>query len=249
MTRDPRWEAAVASHPHPLLFATVSGAHLYGFPSPDSDADLRGVHVLPLPDLLRIAPPKETVDRTWILDGLEVDLVTHEARKFFGLLLQRNGYVLEQLCSPLVVRTSPAHQELLSLVPRLVTRHHAHHYRGFAHTQWNLFAKESPPRVKPLLYVYRVLLTGIHLLRTGTVEANLVLLNEEYRLPYVPDLVARKVGGHEKAVLQGAEVDFHAAEFERLLARLGEEETRSALPEAPTARPALDDLLVRIRLG
>jgi hypothetical protein len=103
--------------------------------------------------------------------------------------------------------------------------------------------------VKPLLYVYRVLLTGIHLLRTGTVEANLVLLNEEYRLPYVPDLVARKVGGHEKAVLEGAEVDFHAAEFERLLARLGEEETRSALPEAPTARPALDDLLVRIRLG
>ena len=29
-----------ASHPYPLLFATVSGAHLYGFPSPDSDYDL-----------------------------------------------------------------------------------------------------------------------------------------------------------------------------------------------------------------
>jgi hypothetical protein len=26
--------AEVARHPYPLLFATISGAHLYGFPSP-----------------------------------------------------------------------------------------------------------------------------------------------------------------------------------------------------------------------
>lgn len=36
---------AVLKHRYPLVFATVSGAHLYGFPSPDSDFDLRGVHV------------------------------------------------------------------------------------------------------------------------------------------------------------------------------------------------------------
>jgi predicted nucleotidyltransferase len=29
---------------HPL-FVAVSGAHLYGFPSPDSDVDLRGAHL------------------------------------------------------------------------------------------------------------------------------------------------------------------------------------------------------------
>jgi hypothetical protein len=33
---------AVREHPYALLFATVSGAHLYGFPSADSDYDLRG---------------------------------------------------------------------------------------------------------------------------------------------------------------------------------------------------------------
>ena len=38
----------VERQPYPMLFATVSGAHLYGFPSPDSDYDLRGVHILPL---------------------------------------------------------------------------------------------------------------------------------------------------------------------------------------------------------
>ena len=48
MTIDPRLNRIVAAQPYPLLFATISGAHLYGFPSPDSDFDLRGVHVLPL---------------------------------------------------------------------------------------------------------------------------------------------------------------------------------------------------------
>jgi predicted nucleotidyltransferase len=52
-----------------------------------------------------------------------------------------------------------------------VTRFHNHHYLGFADTQWALFSKERPRRVKPLLYVYRVLLTGIHLMRTGEIEA------------------------------------------------------------------------------
>jgi len=37
----------VDAHPYPLVFATISGAHLYGFPSADSDFDLRGVHLLP----------------------------------------------------------------------------------------------------------------------------------------------------------------------------------------------------------
>ena len=31
----------VKDQPYPLAFATVSGAHLYGFPSRDSDVDLR----------------------------------------------------------------------------------------------------------------------------------------------------------------------------------------------------------------
>jgi len=48
--------AEAARHPYPLLFATVSGAHLYGFPSPDSDYDLRGAHILDAV-LLKPLPP------------------------------------------------------------------------------------------------------------------------------------------------------------------------------------------------
>ena len=105
--------------------------------------------------------------------------------------------------------------------------------------------------MKPLLYVYRVLLTGIHLMRTGKVEANLVLLNEEFRLPYIADLVARKLAGPEKSTLNDADVAFHESEYQRLRGELQAAHDASQLPELPSeeARVALNDLLVRVRLA
>ena len=188
----------VEQHPYPLVFVTISGAHLYGFPSPDSDFDLRGVHILPLKEVVGLQIGRETVEKSGVHDGLEIDMVTHDAKKFFGLLLKKNGYVLEQVLSPLIVHTTPEHGELKEIAAQCITRHHAHHYLGFAETQWRLFEKENPPRVKPLLYVYRVLLTGIHLMQTGVVEANLGRLNETAKLPYLDDLIQRKVTGAEK---------------------------------------------------
>src|SRR6202790_3647897 len=246
---DPRLARQVEQHPYPLIFATISGAHLYGFPSPDSDFDLRGVHVLPLKEIvgLRIGP--ETIERSGIHDGLEIDLVTHDAKKFFGLMLKKNGYVMEQLLSPLVVHTTPEHEQLKAIAPGCLTRHHAHHYLGFAATQWKLFQKESPPHVKPLLYVYRVLLTGIHLMRTGEVEANLIRLNETAKLSYLPDLIARKVGGTEHGRLAEPDLAFYEREYQRLTAELERAFELSHLPDTASGAAALNDLLVRVRIS
>jgi len=238
----------MARHAYPLVFATISGAHLYGFPSPDSDYDLRGSHVLPVCQVVGLDTGPETIESSTSEGGLETDLVTHDVRKFFNLMLKKNGYVLEQLYSPLVVQTTSAHEELRTIGRACITRHHSHHYFGFAETQWSLFDKEQPRRVKPLLYVYRVLLTGIHLMRTGEVEANLVHLNAESHLSYVDDLIARKLSGPENSTLDDSAVSFHRREYERLVAELKAATLASHLPEAPTARPALNDLLVRLRM-
>jgi hypothetical protein len=265
MTIDPRLHRIVAAQPYPLLFATISGAHLYGFPSPDSDFDLRGVHVLPLPKIVGLDVRDETVQNSRVIEGLDMDIVSHDVRKFFRLLLKKNGYVLEQLFSPLIVHTTPEHAELKAIcafnpgaddsIPfpearGVITKHHSHHYFGFAETQWKLFLKESPRRVKPLLYVYRVLLSGIHLMRTGEVEANLVTLNEEFRLPCIPDLIARKLAGPEKSKLEDADITFHESEYQRLRGELQAAHDASQLPELPSekTRAALNDLLVRVRL-
>ncbi|MDX1927835.1 MAG: nucleotidyltransferase domain-containing protein [Pirellulaceae bacterium] len=247
MTLDVRLKPQIDAHPYPLLFATISGAHLYGFPSPDSDVDLRGVHVLSLHDVLGLESAEETVERSGVHNGLEIDLVTHDVKKFVQLMLRRNGYVLEQLLSPLIEWTTPEHEELRSLATGCVTKHHAHHYLGFAATQWKLFGKESPPRVKPLLYVFRVLLTGIHLMRSGKIEANVVHLNAEFNLPYIVDLVDRKTAGPEKGTLDAADLEYFEKEYLRLTAELESAYQSSQLPELPSARPALSDLLRRIR--
>ena len=234
--------------PYPLLFATISGAHLYGFPSPDSDYDLRGLHVLPLREVIGLDTGPETLTVSENREGLELDLVTHDVKKFFELLLRKNGYVLEQLYSPLIVHTTPEHEELKVIAQGCITRHHCHHYLGFAETQWNLFHKEQPYRVKPLLYVFRVLLTGIHLMRTGEVEANLVKLNEAFKLPYVPKLIARKVAGPEHSVLEVDDVSFYEKEYLRLRTELETVAAESILPETPTAKLALHELLLRVRM-
>ncbi|MFE9024490.1 DNA polymerase beta superfamily protein [Streptomyces sp. NPDC007808] len=237
--------SVVAEQPDPVLFATVSGAHLYGFPSRDSDVDLRGVHLLPAADLVGLREPDETRSRMWVRDGVEMDLVTHDLRKFVRLMLRRNGYVLEQLLSPLVVHTTDAHRELAALAPGVLTSHHAHHYRGFAGTQWRLFEKTG--ELKPLLYTFRVLLTGVHLMRGGEVQAHLPTLLELVDAPaYLPELIAAKAEQEHGA----ADVD-HArvrADVERLHGALDEAQTASALPDAPRAYDALHAFVVRTRL-
>ncbi|MEU7038603.1 nucleotidyltransferase domain-containing protein [Streptomyces sp. NPDC046237] len=237
----------VAEQPDPLVFATVSGAHLYGFPSQDSDVDLRGAHLLPAESLIGLREPEETRSRIWDRDGVEMDLVTHDVRKFVRLMLRRNGYVLEQLLSPLVVHTSDAHAELVSLAPRVLTSHHAHHYRGFAGTQWRLFEKTE--ELKPLLYTVRALLTGIHLMRSGEVQAHLpTLLGEVAEAPaYVGELIEAKAAAeHGPAEVDPARV---RDDVEALHGVLDAAQAATALgKEAPGALDALHDFVVRLRL-
>ncbi|WP_417388813.1 DNA polymerase beta superfamily protein [Gimesia sp.] len=249
MNFDPRLEKQLKEHPYPLLFATISGSHLYGFPSPDSDYDLRGVHLLPLETIISMKEGQVTVERSRVDDGLEIDLVTHDVGKFIQLMLKKNGYVLEQLLSPLVLHATPEYEELKALAPGCVTRYHAYHYLGFAATQWKLFQKEDPPRVKPLLYVYRVLLTGLHLMQTGQLEPNLIHLNEEVQLSYIPELIERKLEGTEGSTLDAADMEFHGREYQRLVDELEQAMETTSLPENPSSSEALNDLLVRIRLS
>ncbi len=114
-------EAEVQRHPYPILFATISGAHLYGFPSPDSDYDIRGTHTLPLRDMVGLLPKQETVSISNVKQGIELDLVTHDIQKFFLMMLKRNGYVLEQLYSPLVITSGAEHEELKSIGLECIT--------------------------------------------------------------------------------------------------------------------------------
>ena len=236
----------VREGPQPV-FATISGAHLYGFASPDSDVDLRGAFVTPARDVLGLQPPSETQSVESSVGGIQLDFVAHDIRKFARMMIQHNGYVLEQLYSPLVVFTGPDHEELCKIGRGCVTRSVFRHYRGFAHGRRRLLS-EPGATVKHLLYAYRVYLSGIHTLRSGDIEANVLVLNDESRLSQIDDLVARKKEGAEKMALGDGEVEAHNKHLDALEAQLEEAHQRSILPEEPTSRRELEDFVVRVRL-
>ncbi len=95
MTPDPRLRRTVAAQPYPALFATVSGAHLYGLPSPDSDFDLCGAHLLPLENVLGLDVRGETVQDSRVIHGSACDasarpeLPSEETRRALNSLLTR----------------------------------------------------------------------------------------------------------------------------------------------------------------
>jgi uncharacterized protein len=246
-TLDREQLASIARRGPEPIFATVSGAHLYGFASPDSDVDLRGAFLLPARELLGLNPPAETItiEET---GALHLDWVAHDVRKFARMMTKHNGYVLEQLFSPLVVLSTPAHEELRELGKGCVTKRTVRHYQGFARGRRMRLA-EPAPTVKHLLYAYRVLLTGIHLMQTGEVIANLAVLNERFRIDELGELVARKQAGSEELLLGAGDLARHGGLLDRLELRLEEAHAASRLPEEPTTRAALERLVVRLRLG
>ncbi|GAA3369576.1 hypothetical protein GCM10020367_12840 [Streptomyces sannanensis] len=133
----------------------------------------------------------------------------------------------------------------MALAPGVLTRHHAHHYRGFAHTQWRLFEKSG--ELKPLLYTFRVLLTGIHLMRTRTVQAQLPTLLDEVDSPaYLPDLIAAKADA-EHGPLTVVTQELVRSDVEALHRALDEAQESSALPGEPSAYDALHDFVIRVR--
>ncbi len=63
---------------------------------------------------------------------------------------------------------------------------------------------------------------------------------------YSPIVESRS--GPEKGTLQAADLAFHTCEYERLTAHLQSAYEASKLPEMPSARKELNNLLVRLRL-
>jgi hypothetical protein len=258
----------LGGQPYPPAFVTVSGSHLYGFSSPDSDWDLRGVHVVPARDVFGLGGYRETVeDRTFVggtpsyrsvpgADGLVAtnvldELVTHDARKYFRLLLRNNGYVLEQIFSPLVVFDGGRLQQIRHIASRCITSQHSLHYKGFGYGEWTKFVKNPRKTTKRILYVFRVLMSGIHMMRSGRVEANIVTLNEDFRLPYIEQLIAQKRTSEETGELPaGNGLDFYTREYERLMEMLLDASKESHLPPMPEdgARSELNELLIELRM-
>jgi hypothetical protein len=57
------------------------------------------------------------------------------------------------------------------------------------------------------------------------------------------------LAGPEHSTLRDVDIKFHEGEYKRLLDLLQSAHEASSLPDLPTAGPALNDLLIRIRMS
>ena len=110
-----------------LLLAVESGSRAWGFPSPDSDYDVRFFYVRPRDWYLSLAPGRDVIE-TPIED--EIDLNGWDVRKALTLLLKSNAVVSEWMLSPIRYRTDdPFIAGLEALANDLLNpRALAHHY-------------------------------------------------------------------------------------------------------------------------
>lgn len=208
----------------------LSGAHAYGFPSPDSDLDLKAIHVADTADLLGFDVPKPTVDRAEVIDGVEIDYTSNELAHALSGILDGNGNFLERVLGRMVPLASPLLEELRPLARGALCRRVHRHYRGFAQNQLRFLEKE--PTAKKLLYVLRTTLTGIHLLETGELEADVTRIMTQYGIADAASLVEQKRAG-ERVGLDAMQLEAWRPRVEALLSRLDTARDNSPLPESP----------------
>jgi len=226
------------------LVVYLSGAHAYGFPSPDSDLDLKAIHVEKTAALLGFEIPALTIDRAEVLEGVEIDYTSNELAHALSGMLLGNGNFLERILGRTVPHESPLLDELRPIARRSLSRRVYRHYRGFAQSQLRFLEKE--PTAKKLLYVLRTSLTGIHLLETGELEADLTRLMDGYGLPDAAELVVRKRAG-ERVTLEQAQLDAWRPRVDALFKRLDAAREAGPLPEDPANEPEVRDWLIAVR--
>jgi predicted nucleotidyltransferase len=116
-----------------IIFAVESGSRAWGFPSPDSDNDVRFFYIHPLKKYLGLREFRDVIetpiDGVWDVNGWDL-------RKALGLLISGNATVAEWLSSPLIYREhGPLPAKIRTLIHQHATpAHAARHYYGLANT-------------------------------------------------------------------------------------------------------------------
>lgn len=234
-------DARAAERHHLVMY--LSGAHAYGFPSPDSDLDLKCIHIAPTGALVGLAVDDGGAEAMTVIDGVEVDYGSNELGDVLRGVLKGNGNYLERILGELVLGGDlPLLAALRPLVRAALTRRVARHYGGFAAAQ--LRAADETPTAKRVLYVLRTACTGRHLLETGELETDLTRLAPTYGLD-VSELCARKRTG-ERVPLTGSDLAHWREALGAAVAAVDAAVTRSALPvDAPIAAVADLDAWLR----
>ncbi|MWC27702.1 nucleotidyltransferase domain-containing protein [Paenibacillus sp. MMS18-CY102] len=140
-----------------ILYACESGSRAWGFPSKDSDYDVRFIYVRTMESYLSIYDKRDVIERP-ISDLL--DISGWDLKKALLLLRKSNPPLLEWLQSPIPYMESYSVAEQirslspLSFSPRSCMYHYLHMARG----NYRAYLKDEQVKIKKYFYVLRPIL-------------------------------------------------------------------------------------------
>ncbi|MDD7201200.1 MAG: nucleotidyltransferase domain-containing protein [Spirochaetales bacterium] len=139
-----------------ILWAAEAGSRAWGFPSPDSDYDVRFVYVHHPEEYLRIDAMRDVIE--WKLDAV-LDINGWDLQKTLLAFGKGNPNVMEWTNSPIIYKETPAWQELKPVAMGYFSEKAALcHYYGIAKATLMGYLKGSEVSYKKYLYALRPLL-------------------------------------------------------------------------------------------
>jgi uncharacterized protein len=142
-----------------ILYACESGSRAWGFPSPDSDYDVRFIYLRPLEWYLSIDDRADTIDLP--VNSL-LDINGWDLRKALKLFKGSNSAIYEWIQSPIIYR-APSHltNELLNLAPNYYScRAGVHHYLSMTIGCYREYLQSDAVKLKKYFYALRPILAA-----------------------------------------------------------------------------------------
>lgn len=149
-----------------ILLAVESGSRAWGFPSPDSDYDVRFIYIRPQEDYLRLDPIRDVIE--WSLDDI-LDMNGWDLQKALRLLYRSNPTLFEWFSSPIIyMETEFADKFRCVMNHYFSSRKSLYHYISMAEGNYREYLKRDQVRVKKYFYVLRPVLACRWILEKGT---------------------------------------------------------------------------------
>lgn len=241
-----RLETIAREHQIKILYACESGSRAWGFPSPDSDYDVRFIYVHPLEGYLKLDEGRDVIDLP-IEDtsvGL-LDMGGWDIRKTLRLLIKSNPVIWEWLQSPICYGCNLDLSEYRNIIDAFFSPITAcHHYLSICRNTMSQALNGSTAKVKKYFYMLRPLLSASWIERYQSIPP----MELDLLLPLLDDQPEIKIaifGLQERKLLINEQVpipriamidDYLGSELERL------QEAAKLLPVATGDRASLDRL-------
>ena len=145
-----------------IVYACESGSRAWGFPSPDSDYDIRFLYVRPINEYLSVFPGKDVIDLP--IDG-DSDMGGWDMRKAFALLRKSNSALIEWLSSPIVYRQQGGAIQIMKdmVEPSFLAGTACHHYLSLAKKKIDEVESQDVVKLKSYFYALRATLCASYI--------------------------------------------------------------------------------------